>query len=381
MINTLIKSKSQCCGCGACASACPASCITMCADGEGFLYPQVDESKCLKCNKCFAFCPSLTKLEYNAPKQSYAVFAKDELIRQNSSSGGVFSVIANKVLDNGGVVCGASYCDDWSVKHIIIDSAEDLQKLRTSKYVQSEIYTVLNNVKDIVLSGRQVLFTGTPCQVNALATFLGKDYPNLYLADIICHGAPSPMVWRKYLATNVKGDIKSVNFRDKSFGWAKFATKIDFANGSYLKWFKEDLYMQFFLLNLILRPSCYNCFSKHPNKLADITLGDFWGIDKVLPDANDDKGISAVIVSSAKGSALFDSVAHQIVAHQVDFDSIAQGNSALYSSVKEPEKRGECMVQIASQEKPDFQKIMKKATVPPFSRRLINKVKRTIGMK
>lgn len=381
MINTLIKSKSQCCGCGACASACPASCITMCADGEGFLYPQVDESKCLKCKKCVASCPSLTKLEYNAPKQSYAVFAKDDLIRQNSSSGGVFSVIANKVLDNGGVVCGAAYCDDWSVKHMVIDSAEDLQKLRTSKYVQSEIYTVLNNVKDIVLSGRQVLFCGTPCQVNALATFLGKDYPNLYLADIICHGAPSPMVWRKYLATNVKGDIKSVNFRDKSFGWAKFATKIDFENGSYLKWFKEDLYMQFFLLNLILRPSCYNCFSKHPNKLADITLGDFWGIDKVLPDANDDKGISAVIVSSAKGSALFDSVAHQIVVHEVDFDSVAQGNSALYSSVKEPEKRGECMSQIASQEKPDFEKIMKNATVPPFSRRLINKVKRTIGMK
>ncbi len=381
MINSLVNSKSQCCGCGACACVCPVNCIIMQADEEGFLYPHVDESKCINCKKCVGACPSLAKNNYNTLQQSYAVYAKDDSIRQSSSSGGVFTVIAEQVLQSGGVVCGAAYCDDWSVKHMVIDNVAHLPKLRTSKYVQSEIYTVLPDVKNVLEQGRQVLFVGTPCQVNGVATYLGQDYPNLYLADVICHGAPSPMVWRKYLATNTNGDIKAINFRDKTFGWTKFATKIDYADSTYVKYFKEDLYMKFFLLNLVLRPSCYNCFSKHPNKTADITLGDFWGIDNVLPQINDDKGVSAIIVNSNKGNALFESVKEQVVVHKVDFEQIAQGNSALCVSVKMPEKRNDCMAMIASKEKPDFEKVLKKITVPPMSARIVNKVKRTIGIK
>lgn len=381
MINTLIKSKSDCCGCGACACVCPANCIAMQADEEGFLYPQVDENKCLNCKKCISACPSLTKTDYNTLKQSYAVIAKDDLIREKSSSGGMFSVIANQVINSGGVVCGAAYNDDWSVKHIIVDNVDDLSKLRTSKYVQSEIYAILPDIKAILEQGRQVLFVGTPCQVNGVSTFLGKDDPNLFLADIICHGAPSPMVWRKYIATKENGGIRSVNFRDKTFGWAKFATKIDYANGVYLKCFKEDLYMKFFLLNLVLRPSCYNCFSKHPNKLADMTLGDFWGIDDVLPQINDDKGVSAVIVNSPKGKFLFDSIKDELVAHKVDFEQVAQGNSALYESVKMPKKRSECMAMLTSKEKPDFEKILKKVTVPPLHKRGVRKIIRILGIK
>lgn len=379
MINTLIKTKSECCGCGACSVACPVGCITMQQDNEGFLYPVVDESKCIKCKKCVSACPSLTKLDYNEAQQSYASYCKNDLTRQNSSSGGLFTVLAEYVLNNGGVVCGAAFDENWCVEHIIVDDVAHLPKLQTSKYLQSKIHTVLAEIKSQLESDRIVLFSGTPCQINALATYLNKDYDNLYLVDIICHGAPSPMVWQKYLASRDKDKIQSVNFRDKSYGWAKFATKIDYDNGQYLCRFKDDLYMTLFLRNLILRPSCYSCFSKDPNKLADVTLGDFWGIDNVLPQLNDDKGISAIIVNSNKGAHLFDNIKDHLIFEQVSFEDIAKGNSALVSSVAKPQRRDACMAELASKQNINFEKTVKKYTTPTFASRVKGKIKRMIG--
>lgn len=379
MINSLIKTKSDCCGCGACSVACPVGCITMQQDSEGFLYPQADETKCINCKKCINACPSLTKPDYNQAQQTYAGFCKNDATRQNSSSGGIFYLLAEYVLQNGGAVCGAAFDDDWSVKHIIVDNIAQLPKLQTSKYLQSKIHAVLTEVKSCLESGRLVLFSGTPCQINALASYLNKDYANLYLVDIICHGAPSPMVWQKYLASKEKDKIQTVNFRDKSYGWAKFATKIDYGSTQYLCRFNDDLYMTLFLRNLILRPSCYSCFSKHPNKLADVTLGDFWGIDNVLPQLNDDKGISAIIINSDKGAELFENVKDNLTFEEVSFEQIEKGNSALSSSVAKPQRRDNCMAELSSKQSINFEKLVKKYTTPTFVSRVKGKIKRMLG--
>ncbi len=297
----------NCCGCGACINSCSKNALRMAENHEGFLVPVLDADKCIDCGLCMKACPALQEKRDNATApECYAAQASND-IRAVSSSGGVFTPLAEKILGRGGVVCGAAFREDWTVHHIIVDNKEDLSKLRGSKYVQSDTEDCFKRIKGLLREGRWVLFSGTPCQVAGLYTYLGKAYDTLVTVDIFCHGAPSPGVWKRYLKENYEPcSIAKVNFRDKTaIGWSCSHVAITLKNGQkdvsneYTKWFHSSV---------ILRPACQDCkFSKLPRP-ADISLGDWWGIRDYAPHLNDGKGLSNVLISSDKGRELYESL-------------------------------------------------------------------------
>ena len=229
----------------------------------------------MNCDLCKSVCPALNGAECDILAETYAVKSNDEKVRFESSSGGAFSQIAKYILNNGGIVFGAAFDDDWTVHHIAVDSEGDLRLLRTSKYTQSRMHGIYRQVKKKLKEGYKVLFTGTPCQVNALKLFLKEDYDNLILVDFICHGVPSEVAWKKYVEYISRGRlIEKINFRDKSVGWNDFSLSFVFKNFDiYAKTLREDPFLRLFLSDYILRPACYNCPSKTPNRSSDITLG------------------------------------------------------------------------------------------------------------
>lgn len=338
----VVKNKSECCGCTACESICPVNAIEMIYDEEGFKYPYVNENKCIDCGLCNKVCPILNSKEVVCDHYAYACYNKDEIERENSSSGGIFSLIAKEILYRKGVVCGATLDEDFNVKHICIDDESNLWKLRTSKYVQSDIGKVYFEIKNYLNDGRYVLFTGTPCQTEGLLLYLGRKYDRLYVQDIICHGVPSKLVWEKYKeyrqSIERKKPIK-VNFRNKDDGWKLFNMKFTYADKVYKNSSKKDLYMKTFLNNISLRESCYKCNFKKENRNADITLADFWGIEKILPEMDDDKGTSLVIVNSPKGKELFESIDAKIIKKEISFADALKYNSAMTNSVSRNSKR------------------------------------------
>lgn len=276
---------------------------------EGFVVPVVNNDKCINCGLCMAACPSLNQTrEDNAPDpECYAAQARDE-IREVSSSGGVFTLLAEEILARKGYVCGAAFRDDWTVHHMIVDNKEELAKLRGSKYVQSDIGYCYREISKLLKAGKYVLFTGTPCQVAGLYLFLGKkDYETLYTVDIFCHGAPSPGVWKRYLRENYDiASIRKINFRDKSaIGWSCSHVAITLHNGT--KDISDD-YTKWFHRSAILRPSCRECKYSQIPRPADISLGDFWGINSINADLNDKKGLSNVLINSEKGKHLYNSI-------------------------------------------------------------------------
>lgn len=305
--NVNVITSEQCCGCGACYNKCPTGAISMQENNEGFLYPVIDEIKCTNCGLCQKACPSINVKYKNNPKPDcYAAMANDE-IRMKSSSGGMFTLLANYILDKGGYVCGAAFDDDWSVHHIIIDNKEDLSKLRGSKYVQSDTENCYKEIKKLLDADKYVLFSGCPCQVAGLYTFLGKEYEKLLSVDILCHGAPSQGVWKKYLAENFQDKkILNINFRDKSeIGWSCSDCTITLSNNEKIV---SNNYTKLFHDSIIIRQSCEECrYSKLP-RIADITLGDFWGISNYNKDLNDGKGTSFVLLNSFKGKNIFKSI-------------------------------------------------------------------------
>lgn len=310
-----IDSPAECCGCHACAQICPKHCITMQADAEGFLYPHIDADVCIDCGACEKICPMLHSEPAPISKEptAYAAINLDEKIRQNSSSGGVFTLLAEQTLDNGGIVFGAAMtADQHSVHHIAIETKEALAALRGSKYLQSSIGDTYLQVRKALKSGREVLFSGTPCQVEGLRTFLQKDYSNLFCVDLICHGVPSPLVWSTYLAeqeNRVGAPARRTFFRYKKYGWKTYAVLLEFSNNTaYECVFLHDAFIQSFLRNVCLRPSCYSCHFKKLNRVSDITLADYWGIQNQYPDMDDNKGTSLVFVHSEKGQHHIDSL-------------------------------------------------------------------------
>lgn len=219
-----IKDKSKCCGCNLCAIVCPKKCIQMVSDKEGFWYPQINKHACIKCGKCERICPVINKqtMPRNTGRKAYAAIHANEKIRLASSSGGIFTAIAEKVIDRGGVVFGAAFNKDFEVEHIYVERKEDLAKFRGSKYVQGKMGDIYLRVLEFLKMGRPVLFSGTPCQIGALKAFLGKEYDNLLTVDLICHGVPSPMIWSKYVnyrkSLDSTSDLQFVSFRDKQGG-------------------------------------------------------------------------------------------------------------------------------------------------------------------
>lgn len=374
-----IKEKNKCCGCGVCKEVCPVQCIDMLPDEEGFLYPNVRADQCVACGKCEKVCPVTMQKDNVGNVVAYAARNTDEQIRKDSSSGGIFTVIAQHILDNGGAVFGAAMDGDFRVKHICVGQSEQLWKLRGSKYVQSDLEQCYRQAKQVLETGRLVLFTGTPCQIAGLYAFLGKNYRNLYTQDIICHGVPSLLFWQRYVTyreQKVRAKTQSVCFRQKTHGWRECALRMEFANGKrYEKQISEDTYMQSFLADLCLRPSCYSCVFKTKNRNADFTLADFWGVEKCNPKLDDDKGTSLVLIHSDKGRELFEGLKDQLEWEPTDFEKAISFNSAIVKSVAlKPEREGfmDCLRQQGISE------VQKRYLKVPVMLRLKRKIKRIL---
>lgn len=375
-----IIEKSECMGCHACYSVCPKQAITMVKDEKGFKVYKIDEEKCIKCGLCKKVCPVLNSRIIESKPEAFAIINKDEEIRKNSSSGGVFTLIAEYIIKDGGVVFGAAFDEDWHVKHSYTDKVEELNRFRGSKYLQSTIGDSYKKAKEFLENGRKVLFTGTPCQIEGLKSYLQKEYDNLYTQDIICHGVPSPKVYNKYLEYQnnifLNKEIKRIEHRNKDNGWQDFNMKITYDNIDYIKSHNEDPFMQAFLRDTILRDSCYNCHFKKKNRNADITLADFWGINNVLPEMNDDKGTSLVIIHSMKGKELLENIKNKIICKKVDFETAIKYNQSMIKSVKKDEKR-EYFFKNLNQL--PFDKLVDKYTSRPgLYKRILAKTKRII---
>lgn len=307
-----IKDKHDCCGCEACVNACPKSCIDLLYDDEGFLYPSVRMDSCVNCSKCVKVCPAINKpSEAKTPIETLSAINIDETVRISSSSGGIFSLLAEWIIERGGVVFGAVFDEEWNVKHDYTGKKEDLLRFRGSKYVQSRIGTAYKDAERFLKQGIYVLFTGTSCQIAGLKRFLNKEYENLLTADCLCHGVPSPKVWNSYIK-EIAGDInniKDISFRDKSTGWKKYSFTINLKDGNTITHpARNDIYMKGFLSDLYLRPSCERCPAKSGRCRSDITLADCWGIDRYNPHMDDDKGTSLILVNSTKGQTIIHSV-------------------------------------------------------------------------
>ena len=366
MIN--IIDKKNCCGCNACVQHCPKSCITMQEDEEGFLYPIVDQEVCIDCGLCEKMCPVLNQGEERKPLQVYAANNPNEEIRMQSSSGGVFTLLAETIIQEGGVVFGARFNDDWEVIHDYTETQEGLAVFRGSKYVQSRIGDSYCQVEQFLKKGRKVMFSGTPCQIAGLNLFLRKEYNNLLTVDFICHGVPSPGVWKSYLEElialqgnrknsvlshskpiilNSIRDISRIEFRNKRLGWKKFsfALTLSVPDGHGTKNtvllsepYNENIFMKGFLADLYLRPSCYACPAKCLKSGSDITIGDYWGIQNVMPEIDDDKGICCLMVNTDKGKQLLSSK-EWIEYRKSDYSTVIKYNMACIVSVAPNLKR------------------------------------------
>lgn len=339
---SIYEKKEQCCGCSACANVCPKQSITMNEDEEGFLYPTVDYELCINCGLCEKVCSFKKTEEKNSVSQSYGCNAISDDIRKRSSSGGVFSLLAKYIISQGGVVFGTAMTNDCKSAFLLkIQTEDEISRLSGSKYFQSEVGNSFQEAKKELEQGRMVLFTGTPCQINGLKLFLNKDYENLFCMDIICHGVPSPKLWKKYITDfeeKHKGKVTSVNFRCKDVSWNDFGMKEFLHKSAVYTPKSEDPFMQMFLKNYCLRPSCYACDAKK-YKLADITIGDFWGVENVLPDLSDDKGTSLVLIRTEKGAKLFKAIKGSVKYDLCEYESAVKRNSAEYKSVEKPPQR------------------------------------------
>lgn len=353
IINEKLEQENlTCCGCTACYAICPKGAITMQEDSEGFKYPAIDKSKCIDCGLCCKVCPLDKKLEnVIAPAASFACTAKDENFAKQSSSGGVFAILANMYIKEQAVIYGAAFDDNLNVCHIRADKKDELKSLYTSKYVQSDMGNAFRQVKGDLDNGKKVLFAGTPCQVAGLKSYLQKDYLNLLSVDFICHGVPSPLVWQRYIIAMEKklnNKITEISFRDKKDGWKNYYFKLSTANGDvFYEKHGENIYMKGFLKDLYLRPSCYDCKFKTLHRASDITLADFWGIEKIIPEINVEKGVSLCWASSEKGDTILDKALKQTIYEQVDLNEAIKHNPSAITSVKRHKNRNKFFEDIS----------------------------------
>lgn len=366
-----ILSKEDCCGCNACADACPKNCITFNTDIEGFWYPKVNIEACIDCHLCEKVCPIINPadkvIRYEEPRV-FAAYTKDEAIRIDSTSGGIHSMLALAMYERNAFVGGAVYNEDYTVSQIIDDNPLRLPEIRSSKYLQSNSTGVYNEIKKRLREGREVFFCACPCQIQALYKFLGnKEYDKLITCDFICRGVNSPKVFLKYmdmLERQYGAKATEIKFKNKKWGWHNFSMRVNFANG---KEYCKDRYHDLFFIGYLqagnfTRPSCYECHFKGFPQKADITLADFWGIENIDKSMDQDRGTSLVMVNSDKGMALFDSIKDNIVWKEFTMSDARAGNPAMCSSLKSSKPNRKDF--FAALDKEPFEKVAKKYFPP-----------------
>lgn len=361
MIDNELKKKKDCMGCHACLNICPQGCISMESDSEGFWYPAVDYNKCIECSLCVKACPVINKTTVNNEPKAYACINNDEKIRLESSSGGIFTLIAEQIIYESGVVFGAGFDDDFELIHSYVETKEELAKFRGSKYVQSKTGDAYHQAKKFLKQGKKVLFTGTPCQIAGLKSYLGQTYENLFCVDIVCHGVPSPKVFRKYVdyqESSVGSSTRRIAFRLKNEGWKRFSVSFLFKNNTeYRQNLRKDLYMRAFLKDVCLRPSCYACEFKTLHRQSDVTLADFWGIQNMLPEMDDDKGTSLIFVNSDSGHSMLNRIKDKTLCKEVDINQAVKYNSAAIKSAGYNSKRDQFFANLNDV---PFDKLVKK---------------------
>ena len=334
----------NCTGCGACATVCPKDCIRLTPNAEGFLCPVIDEDKCIGCHRCTGVCPSLQKPECtDRISCALAIVNRDSAQHRASSSGGVFVLLATEIIARGGVVFGAAFTEDFGgVEHVAVSKVEELRRIMQSKYLQSRIGDSYREAKRLLDAGAPVLFTGTPCQIAGLLRYLGREYDNLYTQDFVCHGVPSPEIWRRYLTyleKKKRSRAVAVEFRNKRYGWGAYHMLITFANGkTYRRHHGEDPYMRGFLADIYLRPSCHRCDCKGAVRPSDITLADFWGVAKAYPELYNAYGTSLVLAHSERGRELLAGLKN-VTSTPVDLDVALRYNTAALTSATPSPRR------------------------------------------
>lgn len=361
--------KHECCGCGACAQTC--SLISMELDGEGFAYPLTDESGCSHCGRCETVCPAkLPEKRVEEPK-AYACASLNEDILDTSSSGGVFSHLSAYILSHDGIVFGA-VMENGYVVHTEATDPESQIYMRGSKYLQSDTRDTFTKAGEYLEKGRLVLYSGTPCQIAGLKSFLGKEYEKLYTVEVACHGVPSRKVWDSYLA-RFPEKPEHVSFRDKSQGWNRFSMRLKFSNEEYRKVFSEDPFMKAFLADICLRPSCHICAFNTSKRAADITLADYWGVRSQIPNMDDDKGTSLVLIHTQKGANLLNKVRSTLKIKDADANEAAKSNPILRGPVKPHAKREEFLSRVNAQ---NFDVLLMTFVKPGFKQRIKKLLKR-----
>lgn len=364
-----------CCGCGACLNVCPKNAISFREDAEGFAYPSVDEGKCIDCSLCVKVCPVLSPDVERLPLKVYAAKNRDLQERIQSSSGGMFLPLAREVLRQGGQVFGVEFSEDFrSARHACASDADGVKRFSGSKYIQSDTGRTYSRTKMFLENGVPVLYSGTPCQIAGLRKFLRKDYENLYTVDLVCHGVPSPGIWRRYMDETAPEGTASVNFRDKVTGWKRFSLVMKDCSGKVLFSQREDenVFMDGFLKNLYLRPSCYLCPARKGRSGSDLTIADYWHLKKTLPDFDDNTGVGLVLVNTAKGARLFDSVDFERV--ETPYAPASAGNPAIENDFR-PLKGREAFFRKAARAK-RIVPFIRKYTRDPFALRLRKRLKK-----
>lgn len=346
-----IKRKEECCGCNACGDICPRNAISFKTDEEGFWYPVIDNEKCIDCGMCDKVCPIKTKPQSRSNNVSrpkcFAAEHKSIEVVFNSTTGGMFSALAEGMYSQKGYVGGAIHNEDFSVSHFVSNSRSDLQQLRRSKDLQSNAEGFYKKVKSLLENGERVLVCGVPCQIAALQNYVGKNYDNLITVDLVCAGVNSPKVWRKYLDyIEEKNGSKIIWTENKSkeYGWNKLTQKFIFENGEeYFDTDKTSLFTHGYIVShLYCRPSCYECEFKGFPRIADITIGDFWGITKHSKNHNSNMGTNLVMINSSKGQRYFDKIKKRVNIEETPLEWALSGNPALTSSISRlSDKRAE----------------------------------------